>query len=843
MSLSDDDLAGPISIVQAGEPSGELFNAVRCQYVPAGSSVPAEGEPYKNPTFITADGRTLWRDLDLPFTSDKARAKNLCRIQTEQVRNGLVIHYPAKLKAWPLQTGDRVTVTSAEYGFAAKTFRVIDWQFGLAAPVGLTLQEDDAAAYDEADATLSDPTPNTQLPDPWTVPALSSLTLSSGTAELQRLGDGTILSRVRVSWPRSQAAYMDSGRIELSWRTAGSSVWTVVNAAGDDTQAYLTGVKDRTQIIVSAVVVNGNGARSPAVSEAHFVLGKSAAPAAVAGLAAAVIPGAVRITWTPCAEADYAETLLRVGPSWAAGTPLPSIGPASSYDWLWPAVANHTIWAAHLDTSGNRSNPVSVAVNVTAAALNLGAGVINPDAGWLNSNLLPAINQAAGENLWTGSLATVRGNHLGASVSNAAFDDPRGTKTAVVVTLPVAQSYVYWEPIAKGFAVAGWYTVTLKLKVASPMSIVVATTDAKSWVSSQYAIADSYQPNPGAWVSVTLRQYVPADGGLHVAVGSSHNGTVISSSPASTAVAICDLFVRREGFAGDMNATFGATLGDNIKNQAGQTVSILGGANLFRNADFAQMAGARPEGVDLYTWGADAIRSVSPINGAVNSGRYFSLQATSTSDARFGFYITSASIIGGWPSGPSQTAYVISFYAIATGRLAGQRFNGGWNSPAPTSFDWLENPPANGGWQRYSVRLRRPATTDSMYFPLDGGVNINDLLFISNIKVEVGDIASGWDMPGISSLNPLTDGNKGSNGYTGALDATKNLRYYQDSDPGAVAEGSLWISSTRAWERIGGAWRPYVGPGSVGTGELGAQAATDVAVFFDAAGVGYSNMS
>jgi hypothetical protein len=76
----------------------------------------------------------------------------------------LIIRYPAKLRAWPLQIGDRVTVTSTEYGFSAKTFRVTDWQFGLGTAVQLTLQEDAAAVYDLAVAATADPAPNTALP-------------------------------------------------------------------------------------------------------------------------------------------------------------------------------------------------------------------------------------------------------------------------------------------------------------------------------------------------------------------------------------------------------------------------------------------------------------------------------------------------------------------------------------------------------------------------------------------------------------------------------------------------------------------------------------------------------
>ncbi|MBT9495382.1 MAG: hypothetical protein IV107_24175 [Paucibacter sp.] len=387
MDLTDADLHGSINIVQAGEPSSELFNSVRGQYIPSGSAVAADVEPYSNATFVTADGRKLWTDVELPFTNQKARAKNLCRIKVEQSRNGLVIFFPAKLRAWRLQTGDRVTVTSAEYGFSAKIFRVTDWQFGLRSPVGLTLQEDNAEAYDEADAAVADPTPNTNLPNPWIVPALASCTAFSGTAELQKLGDGTIISRVKLIWPRSTAAYMQSGRIEITWHEPGSAVTQTVGAAGDSTEAYLTGVRDGSVIVIGLTAINSQRARSPTLWLSHVVTGKTQPPAIVAGLTAVVVPGAVRIAWTPSAEPDYAETQLRVGASWAAGTALPRIGPASSYDWLWPALGNYTIWAKHVDGTGNASAAVSVGVNVTAAAIYVPGGSVTPDAGWLNSNV------------------------------------------------------------------------------------------------------------------------------------------------------------------------------------------------------------------------------------------------------------------------------------------------------------------------------------------------------------------------------------------------------------------------------------------------------------------------
>lgn len=58
--------------------------------------------------------------------------------------------------------------------------------------------------------------------------------------------------------------------------------------------------------------------------------------------------------------------------------------------------------------------------------------------------------------------------------------------------------------------------------------------------------------------------------------------------------------------------------------------------------------------------------------------------------------------------------------------------------------------------------------------------------------------------------------------------ATRNTVYYQDSDPGAVADGSIWVSSTRSYQRVSGVWRPYVGQASVDTGELYPNAATEI---------------
>jgi hypothetical protein len=75
-----------------------------------------------------------------------------------------------------------------------------------------------------------------------------------------------------------------------------------------------------------------------------------------------------------------------------------------------------------------------------------------------------------------------------------------------------------------------------------------------------------------------------------------------------------------------------------------------------------------------------------------------------------------------------------------------------------------------------------------------------------------------------------------------ADNATRNPVYFQDSDPGSVPDGSIWISSTKAWQRVSGAWQPYVGNGSVGTGQLADAAATVVSIVTLTA-ISHSNIS
>lgn len=371
--LTDADLAGSIEILQADTDTDALMNGARARFTGLGKQSPEDANPpYSNPALVAADdGAELWGSYGFRFTNTNARVRNLLRIFVERTRNGLTVQYPAKFKAWGLPVGARVRLSSADFAWAGKAFRITDRRASHQAPVVLTLQEDAAEIWDEADAGAADVAPNTGLPDPFVVSAVAGLAATSGTTALYRSADGTVQSRVVVSWSAIADAYVvPRGRVLVRWRSSSSIAWRDVPAApGDSREVSIQGATEGDTIIIGARVRNSLGQVSDERFVGHLVVGKSAAPSNVSGAAAAAIPGGVAVSWSTPADLDVDETEWRVGASWAAGTTI-FRGAGFSFVWPWPAAGSYTLRGRHRDTSGNVS-AADTTVSVTVGNSNL----------------------------------------------------------------------------------------------------------------------------------------------------------------------------------------------------------------------------------------------------------------------------------------------------------------------------------------------------------------------------------------------------------------------------------------------------------------------------------------
>jgi len=427
MTLTDDDLAGLVEVVQSDTPNDELFNGVRGKQLVAGAQAPSDINPYSNATFVTADGQALWTDVELPFTNNVARARNLSRIAVERNRAGQVLRYPAKFRAWVLRIGDRVTLTHAPYGITALTYRVTDWQWSPGQPVLLTLQRDAASIWDLADAATPNPTPSTDLPNPWAVPTVTGVVATSGNATLLRTFDGSVVPRVKVTWDAITDPFvLDNGRVEVLWRRNEDAAWTLIEAIPQDRAAYILGAAEFDRLLIEVRARNNRLSRGNSTFVAHEVVGKSAAPANVAGFAGVADKGRIVWSWNAASDVDYSATEVRATDSnWGSDTVQPLFrGRANQWAEVVATTGTRTRYARHLDESGNPS-AASVTASVTVNAGDLvqdGAPGASSYTATIYSTAASAPSSPTGGtfNFATGVLTPPSGWQLAVPAANAA---------------------------------------------------------------------------------------------------------------------------------------------------------------------------------------------------------------------------------------------------------------------------------------------------------------------------------------------------------------------------------------------------------------------------------------
>jgi hypothetical protein len=371
------DVVGKMEITP-GALEADTWNGVRGQYISSETQyIATDYTPYQNAAYVAADDDVeLWQNLDFPFTDSVQRVHNLCRILTEDQRNAYTVKAEFSLKAWAVRYGQRVTVISTQFGWS-KVMRVVSRRFSPNSAVELALKADDPTIWDSADAVTASATPATNLPDPFAIAKLASLTCTSGTNELLISQDGTIISRIRAAWPQATTqAVVTSGRIEIEWQRLGSSVWQKTETRGDDTEGFLSPVKDGDTYVVRARTVNTylNVKSDWTYATAHQVVGKSEPPPNMENLS---ISGGV-LNWTEVSRSavrDYAGAVFRFhygdNKDWGSAVDLhKGLITESPYDLLTRPSGVVTIMGKHRDTSGNDSTQAAVIV------ANLGDAVI-----------------------------------------------------------------------------------------------------------------------------------------------------------------------------------------------------------------------------------------------------------------------------------------------------------------------------------------------------------------------------------------------------------------------------------------------------------------------------------
>lgn len=305
ITLTESDLRGVPSITPRLSGS-DLANAVKGVYVSEGNLWQAtDFPPVTNATYLSEDGaERSWRELDLPFTKSAATAQRIAKIELERIRQQISVEWPGKMTCYRLKAGDTVKITFAMLGWSEKIFEVI--QSGLVFDgermgCDLSLRETASTCFDwnSGEETTVDPAPDTNLPNPFTVGAVSGLTLSSGSAHLLETGTGSVISRIHATWNAMDDAFAND--FDVEYKLSSATEWTPAPPVKDGVAVYISPVSDGNSYDVRVRAVNTIGVRSATWAYAlnHVVIGKTEAPPVPDTFTAArMADGTRRYAWT-----------------------------------------------------------------------------------------------------------------------------------------------------------------------------------------------------------------------------------------------------------------------------------------------------------------------------------------------------------------------------------------------------------------------------------------------------------------------------------------------------------------------------------------------------------------
>lgn len=365
--FTESNITGSWVISQAGKRA--KYNRVTAGfYNPAKKWQPDLAMVESTALRATDNGLILEAKIDLPFTANSYRAQNIGQLTLNQSRYGLVVKFSAFQEGLRCEVGDVVPITHTTPGWSAKLFRIMQIEIKDNDEVYVVAREYSASVYTQAVLSPAAVIAQSNLPDPFSVPAVSGLTLASGTTELLRLSDGSVISRIRVGWTAPTEVYAQKGQVEVQTQATTDLGWSPVDiVAAELGVAWVSPVQDGANYNVRIRAINSIGVRGAWSQGTVQVVGKTAPPSDVPWLR---LDGE-RLTWGPVSDIDLAGYRVRWQPggsrSWSDALELHTgLLAVSPWDLVTIPYGAGQILIKAVDTTGNES------LNVTAIACNLG---------------------------------------------------------------------------------------------------------------------------------------------------------------------------------------------------------------------------------------------------------------------------------------------------------------------------------------------------------------------------------------------------------------------------------------------------------------------------------------
>jgi len=355
-NFTDDDLRSGLSI-STRHSRRDNFNTIKGTFKGTETNWQVTDYPeYTNAAFVTEDnGQSSVVDLDLPFTSSSVEARRIARIALERNRQQLTISASFGMKAFGLQVGDIITLTSTRRGWDAKEFEVTAWNFGITGEndlqVQLTLREISESVFDEVDDGVVYTTDNTSLPSIFDVENLGISAEVSLRVSKEKLTNVVVLNVTSSSSERIdhvEVQYIKIG--DPSWKSSGTGqvgLFEIIDL--DD------GIYNFRARAVNTFGVKGAWEYLDGVSAE----GLAQPPQDVTNFASSINGAVINLSWSAVTDLDLSYYRIRytpntATPSWANSINCTDKVPRPSTSVTVPALAG-TFLIKAVDKSGIES--------------------------------------------------------------------------------------------------------------------------------------------------------------------------------------------------------------------------------------------------------------------------------------------------------------------------------------------------------------------------------------------------------------------------------------------------------------------------------------------------------
>lgn len=319
VTLTEKHFVGPLNI-QTRTSARDRVNSVKGVYVSEGNGWQVSDFPtISSATYVTNDNNTrYYRDVVLPFTTSASCAQRLAVIELRRAREEITFTARFRLEAMQVRAGDTVMITNAKLGWSSKVFEVMEWHFATDGNppqlyIDMTLRETDVEVYswDVDEQIYVADSPNTTLPDPFTLGAPSSLALTAdGTTQFIQ-ADGTAIPRIKVKWtPPAEEFIQSGGAVVIEYKPSTSTTYlTWSRVEGAQTEDYISSdVKIGTNYDVRIFGESYFKISTSYVTSSVTVAPDTTPPATPTGLTAIAGTGQIiSLDWDDNTEPDFGE--------------------------------------------------------------------------------------------------------------------------------------------------------------------------------------------------------------------------------------------------------------------------------------------------------------------------------------------------------------------------------------------------------------------------------------------------------------------------------------------------------------------------------------------------------